>query len=112
MQSEFLRLVHQVERLEQMHRAGLTYTPDVDELFAIARECRKTLDVDEARAEGLPPPVFTGTDPYEIAAQVEAAVEEALLKVVTRLAPRPGPARMADALGARGQRTVAVGAGV
>ncbi len=89
-QSEFVRLLTQVERLEAMHRAGCSYPSDVDELFAIARECRSALDVASTVAAEPPrsPALFKPRDAEVIAAEAGAAVQVVLTQVLSRaLAP-------------------------
>jgi hypothetical protein len=91
MQSEFVRLVKQVEYLEKLHRAGLTHAPSVDELFAAGRECRAVLDA-EAPALPVAPapstvvPVFKSPEASTLAAEAGAAVAHALEVVFARAA--------------------------
>jgi hypothetical protein len=87
MSSEFHRLVRQVERLERMHRSGVVHLGDVDELFALGRECRAALETTTA-PPGLEPPLRPGPvalfkpeihpDTAAIAQAIGSAVESAV----------------------------------
>ena len=95
MQSEFYRLVSQVERLERMHRSGIFYTGDVDELFALGRECRTALDADTARTQTperpgpvsvfKPAPAAPAPEIATIAHEMGVAMESLLVVAFERL---------------------------
>lgn len=95
MQSEFHRLVTQVGRLERMHRSGVVLHGDVDELFALGRECAKTIEDEAARRPvdrvagvtvGTPAPTADARDDIAaVAHEIGGALESAIARGLGRL---------------------------